>query len=203
MRQVGGQRCSWIARRRWLGSEVRLRRGRGSTSPLNERTRALNGARRLTGEQIPDGMGCHAPPRAVRTPRALSAEAMPSSVAIPAARISRMIGRTLAAKRSASTDVEMAKKTVGALKLSRPCKKEPRQSVAGLDTEMESETKKVRRTRLISCRSCPVRRLDLSGSPAWAWVDARPGVFAAAIPCAANSSAGGRASEKTACRYSY
>jgi hypothetical protein len=37
-----------------------------------------------------------------RTPRALSAEAIPASVAISAARISLTIGRTLAAKQHAS-----------------------------------------------------------------------------------------------------
>ena len=46
---------------------------------------------------------CHVPPRAVRTPRALSASAMARKLLRPARCTSRMMGTTLAARCSAST----------------------------------------------------------------------------------------------------
>ena len=55
----------------------------------------------LAREQVPNRGRCHAPPRALRTPRAFNAAAIPSSAAILAARISLGMGSTLAAKWSA------------------------------------------------------------------------------------------------------
>ena len=48
-------------------------------------------------------LSCHAPPRAVRTPRAFSASAIARGVVAPLAFIWRIIGRTLAAKASAAS----------------------------------------------------------------------------------------------------